>query len=120
MRKVVNVFKKSHSGSRGSTAAIDWKGPAKVTWSGIEMLLKGAEKFLEGTPFNTPIAVITMLVDIIHKVSDSREDMSDMVCQIQKRLETINAALVQSEVANECTNEFAKYCTITVWSSRNA
>ncbi|KAF9007675.1 WD40 repeat-like protein [Hymenopellis radicata] len=89
-------------------AAIDWKGTAKVTWSGIEMLLKGAEKFLEGTPFSTPVAVINTLVEVIHNVSDNREDMCDMISQIQKRLETINTALVQSEVANERTNEFAK------------
>ncbi|KAF9014564.1 hypothetical protein BDZ89DRAFT_1142197 [Hymenopellis radicata] len=108
---VKKVLKNFHRKSPGSTlgsspgpavattrnAAIDWKETAKVTWSGIEMLLKGAEKFLEGTPFSTPVAVINTLVEVIHNVSDRREDMRDMISQIQKRLETINTALVQSE-----------------------
>ncbi|KAF9029853.1 hypothetical protein BDZ89DRAFT_1132802 [Hymenopellis radicata] len=110
MRKVVKVFKKSHSGSRGSTPAIDWKGSAKVTWSGIEMMLKRAEKCLDGSPFKTPVAAVNALVALFHDVGDRSEDMRDMISQTEKRLETINAALVQSEyqVANERMEEFAK------------
>ncbi|KAF9021068.1 hypothetical protein BDZ89DRAFT_991513 [Hymenopellis radicata] len=74
------------------------------------MLLKRAEKCLDGTPFKTPVAAINVLVALVHDVGDRSEDMRDMISLIQKRLETINAALVQSgyEVAKERSNEFAK------------
>ncbi|KAF9029837.1 hypothetical protein BDZ89DRAFT_1065133, partial [Hymenopellis radicata] len=94
----------------GSTPAIDWKGTAKVTWTGLEMMLKKAEKCLDGTPFKSPVAAINALVALFHDVGNRTEDMRDMISQTEKRLETINTALVQSEyqVANERMEEFAK------------
>ena len=36
----------------------------KLAWHGIEQLLQRTEKFLSGTPFKTPVAVLNTLIDI--------------------------------------------------------
>ena len=36
----------------------------KFDWHGIEQVLQKSEKFLDGTPFKTPIAVLNTLIDI--------------------------------------------------------
>ena len=36
----------------------------KLAWHGIEQLLQRTEKFLDGTPFKTPVAVLNTLIDI--------------------------------------------------------
>ena len=36
----------------------------KFAWHGIEQVLQKTEKFLDGTPFKTPIAVLNTLIDI--------------------------------------------------------
>ena len=36
----------------------------KFAWHGIEQVLQKSEKFLDGTPFKTPIAVLNALIDI--------------------------------------------------------
>lgn len=36
----------------------------KLAWHGIEQLLQRTEKFLDGTPFGTPIAVLNTVIDI--------------------------------------------------------
>ena len=36
----------------------------KLAWHGIEQVLQKTEKFLDGTPFKTPIAVLNILIDI--------------------------------------------------------
>ena len=36
----------------------------KLAWHGIEQLLQRTEKFLGGTPFKTPVAVLNTVIDI--------------------------------------------------------
>ncbi|KAF8991593.1 hypothetical protein BDZ89DRAFT_1086571, partial [Hymenopellis radicata] len=84
-------------------AAIDWKGTAKVTWSGIEMLLKRAEKCLDGTPFSTPSPrSMRWLLLFMYDVSDRSEDMRDMISQYRSasRLSTRTSAVGSKSQTN--------------------
>ena len=36
----------------------------KIAWQGIEQLLLRSEKFLDGTPFKTPVAVLNTVIGI--------------------------------------------------------
>ena len=36
----------------------------KLAWHGIEQVLQKTEKFLDGTPFKTPIAILNTLIEM--------------------------------------------------------
>ncbi|KAG5340258.1 hypothetical protein C0989_002360 [Termitomyces sp. Mn162] len=80
---------------------------AKSAWHGMEMLLKMAEKLLEGTPFNAPIAVFNVLIDLENAVSDNKDALHELYTQTQKRLEVVNAGLM------EIDNKDTKFGAIT-------
>ncbi|KAG5331634.1 hypothetical protein C0989_007829, partial [Termitomyces sp. Mn162] len=86
---------------------------AKSAWHGMQMLLKMVEKLLEGTPFNTPIATVNVLIDLGNAISDKKDALHELYTQTQKRLEVVNAGLM------EIDNKDVKFRTITeefAWS----
>ncbi|KNZ78084.1 hypothetical protein J132_02274 [Termitomyces sp. J132] len=80
---------------------------AKSAWHGMQMLLKMAEKLLEGTPFNAPIAVFNVLIGLENAVSDNKDALHELYTQTQKRLEVVNAGLM------EIDNKDTKFGAIT-------
>ncbi|KAH0579469.1 hypothetical protein H2248_002328 [Termitomyces sp. 'cryptogamus'] len=73
----------------------------------MQMLLKMAEKLLEGTPFNAPIAVFNVLIGLENAVSDNKDALHELYTQTQKRLEVVNAGLM------EIDNKDTKFGAIT-------
>ncbi|KNZ78071.1 hypothetical protein J132_02261 [Termitomyces sp. J132] len=80
---------------------------AKSAWHGMQMLLKMAEKLLEGTPFKTPIAAFNVLIDLGNAISDNKDALHELYTQTQKRLEVVNAGLM------EIDNKDTKFRAIT-------
>ncbi|KAG5716403.1 hypothetical protein E4T56_gene2461 [Termitomyces sp. T112] len=76
-------------------------------WHGMQMLLKMSEKVLEGTPFKTPIAAFNVLIDLGNAVSDNKDALHELYAQTQKRLEVVNAGLI------EIDNKDTKFRAIT-------
>ena len=40
------------------------KDKLKMAWHGVKMLLKKAERLLAGTPFQTPVAAVNVLIEL--------------------------------------------------------
>ncbi|KAG5733032.1 hypothetical protein E4T56_gene3575 [Termitomyces sp. T112] len=80
---------------------------AKSAWHGMQMLLKMAEKLLEGTPLKTPIAAFNVLIDLGNAISDNKDALHELYTQTQKRLEVVNAGLL------EIDNKDTKFRVIT-------
>ncbi|KAH0579473.1 hypothetical protein H2248_002332 [Termitomyces sp. 'cryptogamus'] len=79
----------------------------KSAWHGMQMLLKIAEKLLEGTPFKTPIAALNVLIDLGNAISDNKDALHELYTQTQKCLEVVNAGLM------EIDNKDTKFRAIT-------
>ncbi|KIJ53753.1 hypothetical protein M422DRAFT_775760, partial [Sphaerobolus stellatus SS14] len=72
--------------------------PGKLAWRGVELLLKNVEKFLDGTPFKTPISVLNILIDVGNAVVDNKSDLKNQVTRTVNRLDIVNNASVKAEV----------------------
>ncbi|KAH0579479.1 hypothetical protein H2248_002338 [Termitomyces sp. 'cryptogamus'] len=80
---------------------------AKSAWHGMQILLKMAEKVLEGTPGKAPIAAFNVLIDLGNAISDNTDALHELYTQTQKRLEVVNAGLM------EIDNKDTKFRAIT-------
>ncbi|KAF5311029.1 hypothetical protein D9619_008102 [Psilocybe cf. subviscida] len=83
------------SGREGSSANrrvqdSDLKSTAKdvliLAWTGMEMLLKKIEPFLDGTPAKVPVAAINALIEIKNAVGDNKGAVEGLVIQTADRL----------------------------------
>ncbi|KAG6863211.1 hypothetical protein C0993_012446 [Termitomyces sp. T159_Od127] len=69
----------------------------KSAWLGLEMVLKRAESFLDGTPFKGPISAINMFIDLGNAISDNKDAQQELFTQAKKRLELVNLTLKKVE-----------------------
>ncbi|KAG6896550.1 hypothetical protein C0993_008263 [Termitomyces sp. T159_Od127] len=65
------------------------------TWLGIQMFLKKFEKVLEGTPFQTPVNAVNVLIDLGNAIYDNKDALQELFSMIETRLEVINSALLE-------------------------
>ncbi|KAF5319160.1 hypothetical protein D9619_008785 [Psilocybe cf. subviscida] len=77
----------------------DAKSKAKdvlvLAWTGMEMLLKKVEPFLDGTPAKAPVAAINTLIDIKNAVGDNKGAIEELIIQTAKRLLAVDEAVNQ-------------------------
>ncbi|KAJ7839287.1 hypothetical protein B0H13DRAFT_2102267 [Mycena leptocephala] len=71
-------------------------GPAEKLKLGFILLAKHAERFLDGTPFKAPIAVLNSCIDLAQTVSDNRSAIEALFEQTYHRLDLVNDALLRA------------------------
>ncbi|KAJ7853561.1 hypothetical protein B0H14DRAFT_3654141 [Mycena olivaceomarginata] len=77
---------------------------------GFELLAKNAQPFLQGTPLQTPIAVLNACIDLANTMADNGSTVKALFRQTSNRLRIVNKALIQarSESAADRVREFTK------------
>ncbi|KAG6864636.1 hypothetical protein C0993_008685, partial [Termitomyces sp. T159_Od127] len=65
------------------------------TWLGIQMFLKKFEKVLEGTPLQTPVNAVNVLIDLGNAIYDNKNTLQELFSMINSRLEIVNSALLE-------------------------
>ncbi|KAK6980942.1 hypothetical protein R3P38DRAFT_3116863 [Favolaschia claudopus] len=64
--------------------------------SGFVLILKTAEPFLEGTPFQIPISVLNTVIHLISVVADNNDDFEEILNDIDRNSKVINDAISQT------------------------
>ncbi|KAG6894183.1 hypothetical protein C0993_012131 [Termitomyces sp. T159_Od127] len=59
------------------------------------MLLKKFEKVLEGTPLQTPVNAVNVLIDFGNAIYDNKDALQKLFSMIKTRLGVVNAALLE-------------------------
>ncbi|KAF8147647.1 hypothetical protein K438DRAFT_1867463 [Mycena galopus ATCC 62051] len=64
---------------------------------GMELLAKNAERFVEGTPFQVPLAILNVCIEVAHTVSDNETALKSLFEQTSSQLELLNSALIKAD-----------------------
>ncbi|KAG6884234.1 hypothetical protein C0993_000230, partial [Termitomyces sp. T159_Od127] len=67
----------------------------KSTWLGIQLFLKRFENVLDGTPFQTPVNAVNVLIDLGNAIFDNEDTLQELFSQTKTRLEVVNSALIE-------------------------
>ncbi|KAF5319683.1 hypothetical protein D9619_008889 [Psilocybe cf. subviscida] len=77
----------------------DWKATAKdvlvLAWTGVELLLKKVQPFLDGTPAKAPVAAVNALIEIKNAVGDNKGAVEQLIIQTADRLLAVDEAVDQ-------------------------
>lgn len=78
----------------------DWKATAKdvlvLAWTGVELLLKKVQPFLDGTPAKAPVAAVNALIEI-----------KNVCCQLQCAIPILNVCIRRLETTKEPSNNLS-------------
>ncbi|KAG6808827.1 hypothetical protein H0H92_002752, partial [Tricholoma furcatifolium] len=87
-----------------------------TAWHGFTMLLGKAEGLLAGTPFQTPVAAVNVLIQLgkltcIEAVNDNKDSLGEQMDRLETRLKIIESALIgdTDEVSMKMKEDFAKH-----------
>ncbi|KAJ7830230.1 hypothetical protein B0H14DRAFT_3464983 [Mycena olivaceomarginata] len=67
--------------------------------SGLELLLRNTEPFLEGTPFQIPVKVINAFIELANVISDNNSDLKTLFEDVSKKVEIMNDSLEKAASA---------------------
>ncbi|EIM79503.1 WD40 repeat-like protein [Stereum hirsutum FP-91666 SS1] len=85
------------------------------TCGALVHVLKAVEPFLEGTPFRTPLAVLTAIADVVETVNDTSDSAEDTLDTISRRLTVIeNALTTRQHLGKELSTRIDKFANFLV------
>ncbi|KAJ7884745.1 hypothetical protein B0H14DRAFT_3857042 [Mycena olivaceomarginata] len=67
----------------------------KTARHGFKTAAKGAEAFVDSTPFKIPIAVLNKLIETADAVIDNKESIAELLLPVGQRLEIFSKELIQ-------------------------
>ncbi|KAJ7830277.1 WD40 repeat-like protein [Mycena leptocephala] len=87
------------------------KENAKLAWHGFKVVAKNVERFVDGTPFKIPIAVLNKLVENADAFIDNKESMAKLLLPIGQRLKIVSEALTQMELPSDIRPTFDHFAS---------
>ncbi|KAG6851700.1 hypothetical protein C0991_006921, partial [Blastosporella zonata] len=73
------------------------KETLRTAWTGVELLLRKAERSLGGTPFQGPVALVNGLIELISAVSDNKDELHVLMTRTMERLLAVNESLAKND-----------------------
>ncbi|KAG6810612.1 hypothetical protein H0H92_011110 [Tricholoma furcatifolium] len=82
-----------------------------TAWHGFTMLLGKVEGLLGGTPFQTPVAAVNVLIQLGKAVNGNKDSLGEQMDRLETRLKIVESALIgdTDEVSMKMKEDFARY-----------
>ncbi|KAG6825733.1 hypothetical protein H0H92_002621 [Tricholoma furcatifolium] len=82
-----------------------------TAWHGFTMLLGKIEGLLGGTPFQTPVAAVNVLIQLGKAVNGNKDSLGEQMNRLETRLKIVESALIgdTDEVSIKMKEDFARH-----------